>query len=219
MSKKKIGIIRFLGTNCDRDIEQALRDVGRVSEYLWFKNRYRASDYDAFVIPGGFSYGDYLRTGALSARAPVMDTVREAAEAGTPILGICNGFQILCEAGLLPGVLMRNQGLKFKDEWVQITLGSAQSPWISGYQAESVLKVPIAHGEGRYYADPETLERLQDKEQILCTYRLNPNGSVCDIAGITNQNKNVAGLMPHPERALYKWMGSDDGRRFFEWLA
>lgn len=215
---KKIGIVRFLGTNCDRDIEQAVIEVGRTPEYLWYQNQFDTTDYDALVIPGGFSYGDYLRTGALSARAPVMKSVTEAAHKGIPILGICNGFQILCESGLLPGALMRNQGLSFKDEWVEMEVKNTQTKWTSKYHAQETLKMPIAHGEGRFYADVDTVKRLQDNSQIWCTYKNNPNGSVYDIAGIVNETQNVAGLMPHPERAFYGWMGSQDGRRFFEWL-
>ncbi len=216
---KKIGIVRFLGTNCDRDIEQAVSEMGRTPEYLWFRDTFNISDYDALVLPGGFSYGDYLRTGALSARAPVMSSVRDAAAKGIPVLGICNGFQILCESGLLPGVLVRNQGLKFKDDWVQLSIQSTSTPWTSQYKAQEKIKVPIAHGEGCFYADRETVQRIRDQEQVWCTYDVNPNGSVYDIAGILNETKNVAGLMPHPERAIYNWLGSSDGRRFFQWLS
>lgn len=219
MSLKKIGVVKFLGTNCDRDVYQAIQEVGRTPEYLWYQDQFDINSYDALVIPGGFSYGDYLRTGALAARAPVMKSVSEANKKQIPILGICNGFQILCEAGLLPGVLLRNQNLKFIDEWVNLKVSNTDNPWTKSYGLNDVIKIPIAHGEGRFFADNETLKRLQDENQILCTYEDNPNGSCYDIAGVLNEEKNIVALMPHPERAIFDWAGSFQGKGFFTWLA
>jgi phosphoribosylformylglycinamidine synthase len=216
---KKIGVVRFLGTNCDRDILQASKDVNAYAEYLWYQDQFDTNDYDALVLPGGFSYGDYLRTGALSAKAQVMKSVHEFAKKGKPILGICNGFQILCEAGLLPGVLMRNQGLQFIDNWQELSMENTENPWTKQYKPKQKIKLPIAHGEGRFYADDATLKKLHDQNLILATYTKNPNGSCYDIAGIMNEQKNIVGLMPHPERAMHNWMGSDEGRGFFEWLS
>lgn len=215
---KKVGVVRFLGTNCDRDILQATREVGANSEYIWYRDQFQVSDYDAIILPGGFSYGDYLRTGALSARAPVMNSVKKFAETGKPVLGICNGFQILCEAGLLPGVLLRNQDMKFIDRWEELEIKNNQNPWTQKYSVGQKISLPIAHGEGRYYATEDVIKELQDQDQILATYFQNPNGSALDIAGITNKQKNVVGLMPHPERAIYNWMGSSIGKGFFEWI-
>lgn len=215
---KKVGVVRFLGTNCDRDILQATREVGANSEYIWYRDQFQVSDYDAIILPGGFSYGDYLRTGALSARAPVMNSVKKFAETGKPVLGICNGFQILCEAGLLPGVLLRNQDMKFIDRWEELEIKNNQNPWTQKYSVGQKISLPIAHGEGRYYATEDVIKELQDQDQILATYSQNPNGSALDIAGITNKQKNVVGLMPHPERAIYNWMGSSIGKGFFEWI-
>ncbi len=215
---KKVGVVRFLGTNCDRDIIQAAREVGVDPKFLWYQDQFDVNEFDAVILPGGFSYGDYLRTGALSARARVMKSVQEFAQKGKPVLGICNGFQILCEAGLLPGVLMRNQGLKFIDRWEELEIKSTSNPWTQKYSVGQKITLPIAHGEGRFFADDETLKRIQDQDQILAVYSENPNGSAFDIAGVTNDKKNVVGLMPHPERALYDWMGSSIGKGFFEWI-
>ena len=209
---KKIGILRFLGTNCDRDVWQAVESVGLTPEWLWFENRFNPKDYAGFVVPGGFSYGDYLRCGALAAKSPVMASLTEASEMGYPILGICNGFQILCESKLLPGVLVRNEGQKFIDSWVDLEFKSA-SPWL---KSPSLKRMPIAHGEGRFYVENDELKGLQDRGQIWCTYKKNPNGAIADIAGVMNVKKNVCALMPHPERAMFNWMGGVDGREIFE---
>lgn len=214
----KLGVVRFLGTNCDRDIIQAGKEFGAKAEFLWFQDQFNVNEYDAIVLPGGFSYGDYLRTGALSARTPVMKSVREAAAKGTPILGVCNGFQILCESGLLPGVLMRNQNQKFIDQWEELEILDNKNPWTQKYSVGQKIQLPIAHGEGRFFAENEKLKSIQDCGQILAKYTNNPNGSCFDIAGVTNESKNIVGLMPHPERALYDWMGSSLGKGFFEWL-
>lgn len=215
---KKLGIVRFLGTNCDKDILQAASEFGLQADYLWYQDSFDINSYDALVLPGGFSYGDYLRTGALSARAKVMESVSAAAKKGIPILGICNGFQILCEAGLLPGVLLRNQGLKFIDQWENLEVKNTESPWLKSYTTGEKITLPIAHGDGRFYATNAMVKELQENEQIALTYNNNPNGSCYDIAGITNKSKNVLGLMPHPERALYEWMGQEFGRGFFQWM-
>lgn len=215
--KKKIGILRFLGTNCDRDVWQAIEACGAEPQWLWYENRFEPNDLEAFVLPGGFSYGDYLRCGALAARSPVMKSLREAVKRGFPVLGICNGFQILCEAEILPGALLRNQGLKFIDDWVELKPESRAKGFAltQGSERES-CQLPIAHADGCYYVSADELSRLEDAEQIFCRYQNNPNGSVGDIAGVLNADKNVAGLMPHPERALFDWMGGQDGLKVFQ---
>jgi len=210
----KVGIIRFLGTNCDADVKKWMTLKSHRAVYLWFENQFNVNDYDMLIIPGGFSHGDYLRCGALAAHTPVMKSVKEFATKGKPILGICNGFQILCEAGLLPGVLLKNDLQKFKDEWAMLKVIQNRSPFLQGTKKDQVIKLAIAHGEGKYFAETETLNKLVDNNQIWLTYENNPNGSVLNIAGITNENKNVCGLMPHPERALFEWMGSTDGMYF-----
>lgn len=209
---RKIGILRFLGTNCDRDVWQAVDAVGLTPEWLWFEDRFNPKDYAAYVVPGGFSYGDYLRCGALAAKAPVMESLREAGAKGYPVLGICNGFQILCESRMLPGALVQNESRKFIDEWVDLDF-KASTPWLKNLKPK---RFPIAHGEGRFYVEPGELKQLQDQDQIWCTYKKNPNGAMADIAGVTNQSRNVCALMPHPERALFDWMGGHDGLEIFE---
>lgn len=211
-----VGVLRFPGTNCDRDVFEALEGRGAKPEWLWHADRFDAKAYRALVLPGGFSYGDYLRAGALAARSPVMDSVREAAGRGVPVLGICNGFQILCEARLLPGVLIRNQSLRFIDDWVDLTLASAQPHFGRSLKPGMRARLPIAHADGRYFIEGDDLKRIQDRGQIWWTYAKNPNGAVSDIAGVMNEAKNVAALMPHPERAMYDWMGGTDGASFFE---
>lgn len=166
------------------------------------------------IVPGGFSYGDYLRCGALAARSPVMESVREFAKRGGPILGICNGFQVLVESGLLPGALVRNQSLRFVDDWVEMEVVEKRGFWSRNLKGATV-KLPVAHGEGRYYNQADELKKLEDKKQIWLKYtKYNPNGSLNSIAGVTNEAGNVAGLMPHPERAIFEWMGSQDGMGF-----
>lgn len=211
--KKKVGIVRFLGTNCDRDVWQAVEAVGMIPEWLWFEDTFNVADYAGLVVPGGFSYGDYLRCGALAAKSPAMKSVAEASAKGVPVLGICNGFQILCETKLLPGVLVRNEKRKFIDKWVELNLKNPA--WFSASQK---LRLPIAHGEGRYYLESGDLQSLWDNGQVWLTYVENPNGALDDIAGIANKAKNVCGLMPHPERAMFDWMGGSDGRKMFESL-
>lgn len=212
----KVGVLRFPGTNCDRDVFEALETKGRNPEWLWHADRFDPKDYSALYLPGGFSYGDYLRSGALAARAPVMTSVREAASRGTPILGICNGFQILCEAGLLPGALVRNKSLRFIDDWVGLKLENSNSTFLSKAKPGHRAKLPIAHADGRFVASDDEIKRLQDQAQVWWTYESNPNGATADIAGVMSANKNVAALMPHPERAMIEWMGGQDGAGFFD---
>lgn len=215
---KPVGVLRFPGTNCDRDVWNAFNDNEVPTEWVWHQDRININDFSAFILPGGFSYGDYLRSGALAAKAQAMNDVRQAAQKGYPIIGICNGFQILCESGLLPGALLRNEKLRFKDSWVLLKNQNSHLV-IKNYEKGKNYSMPIAHADGRYHISDEGLKQLQDNEQIWWTYEgENPNGSVSSIAGVMNKNKNVAALMPHPERAMYSWMGSDDGANFFAWL-
>jgi phosphoribosylformylglycinamidine synthase len=210
----KVGITRFLGTNCDEDIRKWVLGKNFEAEYLWYEDRFEINKYDLVIIPGGFSHGDYLRCGALAAHTPVMKSVKEFAQMGKPVLGICNGFQILCEAGLLPGALLRNDSLKFKDQIVNLTFRNTENPFTKNAKQNQKIQLPIAHGEGHFYAEADQLKKIQDNGQIWLTYDKNPNGSLFDIAGIMNEKKNVCGLMPHPERALHTWMGTTDGEFF-----
>ena len=215
----KIGILTFPGSNCDHDVYHVVKHVlGADARYVWHKDRLRAG-LDAIVLPGGFSYGDYLRTGALARFSPVMEDVAGFAKAGGPVLGICNGFQILCESGLLPGVLLRNESLKFLCQDVTIEVQGQQTPVTAGLAGEK-LRIPIAHGDGNYFADAETLDRLEGEGHVVFRYVGGaPNGSARDIAGISGgPRRNVVGLMPHPERAAEEVLGCDDGRRLFESL-
>ncbi|MCX7993674.1 MAG: phosphoribosylformylglycinamidine synthase subunit PurQ [Fimbriimonadales bacterium] len=219
----KAGVIVFPGSNCDRDAYYALHDVlGYETEYLWHADVRNLSDYGLIIVPGGFSYGDYLRPGAIARFARIMDTVREYAERGGLVLGVCNGFQILCEAGLLPGALTRNLSLKFRCKPVHIRVENADTPFTRRYHQDEVLQIPIAHGDGRYVCDEATLEQLRANKQIIFRYcsptgelgeEWNPNGSVDHIAGVANARFNVLGMMPHPERACELLLGSADGRR------
>jgi phosphoribosylformylglycinamidine synthase subunit PurQ / glutaminase len=211
----KWAVVVFPGSNCDDDAVAAIRRVGDDQvDKVWHQQR-DLSDYDAIVLPGGFSYGDYLRSGAIARFSPAMQGVREAAEQGKLVLGICNGFQVLTEAGLLPGALLRNAHLQFRCEMVRLTVCNNDSPFTRAYRIGETISVPIAHGEGRYYADPEDLERLEKEQRIAFAYADNPNGSARSIAGILNRRGNVLGMMPHPERAVADWMGSEDGLRLF----
>lgn len=219
VAKKKIGITRFLGSNCDYDVWNAIEFIKRTPQWLWYEDKYDPNEFDAIIIPGGFSYGDYLRCGALAARSPVMDSTREAAKRGVPVLGICNGFQILCESGLLPGVLVKNESLRFIDEWVTLDAQLTSGFWSGVALKGETYSLPIAHGEGRFYAEENVLNQLFEQDRILATYALsyNYNGSLKNIAGILNEQKNVCALMPHPERAIdLSCHGEDDGLRFFE---
>lgn len=214
----KAAVIRFPGSNCDQDALHALRDdVGIQADYVWHDDD-SLSGYDAVFLPGGFSYGDYLRCGAMAARSPIMAEVRRLAERGNPVIGACNGFQVLTEAGLLPGALLLNRDEKFICRDVYLKAENRESLWTRG--VDRVLRVPIAHGEGRFIADGETLARLEGEGQVAFRYvtpsgtaapEANPNGSMDDIAGVLNERGNVLGLMPHPERATRKILGNQDG--------
>lgn len=203
-----MGVVRFLGTNCDQDVFSAVERMQVSAQWLWYKDTFDPKGFRALIIPGGFSHGDYLRCGALAAKAPIMQDIRKAADHGVPILGICNGFQILCEAGLLPGALLRNKHLKFTDKWVDLKVSNPNPYW-----GGADIRLPIAHGEGRYFVEENQRANLFDNGQVWLTYADNPNGSIHDIAGVTNRQKNVAGLMPHPERAMANWMGGEDGQK------
>ena len=210
---KPVGIIIFPGTQCEYDTKKAFSKAKIKSLFLWYKDHFDYKNFSALILPGGFSYGDYLRAGALAAKSPALRCAAQAADKGYPILGICNGFQILCETQLLPGALTPNKQLQFVHQWVQIQ--SHTSSVFCSQEKNINLKLPIAHSEGRYIASEKTLEELQQNDQIWLTYTQNPNGSMLNIAGILNKNKNIAGLMPHPERAIEDWMGSSDGLPFF----
>ena len=207
---KKIGILQFPGSNCDRDVFKALKPNS--AEFLPARQPFEPKNYRAFILPGGFSYGDYLRPGALAGFAPAVRDLIRAAKRGCPILGICNGFQILCEAGLLPGALLPNHSGRFIDAWADLDLQTDSAFWPAGAKA---LRLPIAHAEGAYFADKDTLKKLNGQGQIWLRYRQNPNGSVSGIAGVTNNGGRVAGLMPHPERAVADGMGGCEGLSFF----
>jgi phosphoribosylformylglycinamidine synthase I len=217
-------VLQFPASNCDQDCVHAVRVLGHSANLLWHKET-SLGDADAVIIPGGFSYGDYLRTGAIARFSPIMQTVQKFADDGGLVLGICNGFQILCEAGLLPGALIRNRDLQFHCEQVFLKTNNFETPFTSKIPRDKILKIPIAHGEGCYFADEETLSKLKSNNQILWQYcdanrnlteSANPNGSLLNIAGICNERKNVAGLMPHPDRASEEILGSADGKLIFE---
>ena len=206
----RVGVVLFPGSNCEQDVVEAVRLLGGDAEILWHGDG-TVNGVDAVVVPGGFSYGDYLRAGAIARFAPMMDAVVAFAESGGPVLGICNGFQVLTEAGLLPGALQKNRGLKFLCSTVELRVDSTRSVLTSAASDGAILRVPINHFEGNYTCSPETLAELRRNEQSVLRYVDNPNGSLDDIAGITNEAGNVVGLMPHPERAISPLLGSDDG--------
>src|SRR5206468_5616550 len=212
-------VIVFPGSNCDRDMAVALEQVtGAKPAMVWHRETALPEGLDLIAVPGGFSYGDYLRSGAMAARSPVMRAVVEAAERGVSILGVCNGFQILTEAGLLPGALMRNAGLHFVCRDVPLKVENSQSAFTSRYDAGEEILIPVAHHDGNYQADAETLDRLEGEGRIAFRYTGNVNGSARQIAGVLNAAGNVLGLMPHPERKIEAAHGGDDGRRLFEGL-
>ena len=215
----RCAVIVFPGSNCDFDLYKAANYIeGIQAEYVWYTSE-SLDGFDAVLVPGGFSYGDALRAGALAARAPILKALQRAADAGTRVLGICNGFQILTECGLLPGALHRNSGLRFICRTVNLEVSNTATPFTSGYagRTSTHVRFAIAHGEGNYTCDSDTLHKLEDNGQIVFRYSGdNPNGSVANIAGITNEAGNVLGMMPHPERAMADWMGSTDGRILFE---
>lgn len=211
---KKVGILQFPGTNCERDTFKALSSYQ--PKILSYQDSIPIKDYQAFVLPGGFSYGDYLRSGILAAHSPAMKDVIKASQKGYPVLGICNGFQILCETQLLEGSLLKNKHNRFFDGWVGLKLQNPNRFW--GGETIKNIELPVAHGEGCYYISQEGLKKVWDKQMVWLTYQENPNGSVNDIAGLMNEQGNVAGLMPHPERAMESWMSGKDGQKFFQFL-
>ena len=206
----RIGVVQFPGSNCELDALEAVRLLGGEAEILWHGDA-TVSGVDAVIVPGGFAHGDYLRPGAIARFSPVMSAVMEFAESGGPVVGICNGFQVLTEAGMLPGALQKNQGLKFLCTTVELRVDSTNSVLTSQASPGAILRVPINHFEGNFTCSPETLADLQANDQIVLRYVSNPNGSVDDIAGICNAGRNVVGLMPHPERAVSALLGSEDG--------
>jgi phosphoribosylformylglycinamidine synthase subunit PurQ / glutaminase len=222
---KKIGVIVFPGSNCDHDAYHAMKHVMNVeTTFLWHKDK-DLSDIDLLIIPGGFSYGDYLRSGAIARFSPIMNAVQDYVKKGYPVLGICNGFQILLEAGLLPGAMLHNEKLRFVCKNVYIKVESNRSQFTAGLEKGRVLNIPVSHGEGNYFLEGNGIQRLEDNEQIAFRYctkdgeitnEANVNGSISNIAGITNEMGNVLGMMPHPERAMESVLGSTDGIPFFE---
>jgi phosphoribosylformylglycinamidine synthase I len=224
----KFGVVQFPGSNCDDDAYHAIGAiVGQPVEFIWHQSE-QVSGFDAIILPGGFAFGDYLRTGAIARFSPVMSAVSKFARSGGLVLGICNGFQILLEAGLLPGAMMRNKGLRFLCRQVHVRVENTQTPFTSAALPGQVLKIPIAHMEGNYFCDSATLAELEKNKQIVFRYahpngrvagpddsEANPNGSLAAIAGISNRERNVVGLMPHPERAVESALGSDDGLVIF----
>jgi phosphoribosylformylglycinamidine synthase I len=223
----KSAVIVFPGSNCDRDAATALANVtGQAPHMVWYQET-SLPPVDLIVVPGGFSYGDYLRSGAMAARSPVMQAIREAASRGVFVLGICNGFQILTEAGLLPGALVRNQGVKFASKLQHLRVETTALPFTSAYQKGQVITFPIAHGDGCYTIDADGLKQLNDRDLVAFRYadsagnvsaQANPNGSIDHIAGVLNEQKNVLGLMPHPERAADAMLGRTDGTALFQSL-
>jgi phosphoribosylformylglycinamidine synthase subunit PurQ / glutaminase len=221
----KFGIVRFPGSNCDQDAYHVLADVlCQPARYIWHKDT-TLGDVDCVVVPGGFSYGDYLRTGAIARFSPAMKAVIAHASAGGLVIGICNGFQILCEAHLLPGALIRNRKLKFICEYEHVRVETTDSPFTNACKKGQVLRLPIAHGEGNYFAEPQVIEQIKREDRVVLRYcdkdgkiteAANPNGSLDNIAGICNEGRNVFGLMPHPERASEEALGCEDGRLIFE---
>ena len=214
----RTAIIVFPGSNCDRDAAEAVRlTAGKPAHMVWHAET-SLPEVDLIILPGGFSYGDYLRTGAMAAQSPIMRVVKERAEAGVHVLGICNGFQVLCETQLLPGVLLRNKDLRFIAKPVGLQVANANTAFTSTYKPGQTLTIPVAHGDGNYFADAPTLRQLQDNGQIVLRYTDTPNGSLDNIAGIRNARGNVMGMMPHPERAMEVLHGSTDGIGIFQSL-
>ena len=220
----KFGIVVFPGTWSDRDTHHAVSEVlGQDAEYIWHGDE-KLDQFDAIVLPGGFSYGDFLRCGAIARFSPVMEAVTAFAERGGPVIGICNGFQVLCESGLLPGVLMRNDHLEFRCIWTDLRVENSSTIFTSASIEGQTLHIPMSHGEGNYQADADTIKRLEDNGQVVFRYAdtngnvtpdINPNGSINNIAGIVNEHGNVLGIMPHPEKACEKLIGGDDGNVIF----
>ena len=212
----KFGVVIFPGSNCDHDCYYAIKTVtGKPVEFIWHQET-SVKGFDAVILPGGFAYGDYLRTGALAKFSPVMQAVKAFADKGGLVIGICNGFQILTEAGLLPGALMRNSNMKYICKFLKLRTETTNTPFTNLLKKGQVLNVPIGHGEGNYFADEDTLKQLEDNQQVAFRYMENPNGSIHDIAGIVNKGRNVLGMMPHPDRSSEQLLGSTDGKLIFE---
>jgi phosphoribosylformylglycinamidine synthase len=207
----KVGIVVFPGSNCEQDCAKVFTDMGAVPVMVWHADD-ALPDVDIVVLPGGFAHGDYLRTGALARFSPIMSAVQKHSESGGLTIGICNGFQVLCEAGMLPGALRKNAGLKFLCKWVDLRVENADTPFTSRAHEGQVLRIPINHFEGNWYCEADVLQQLQDNGQIVLRYANNPNGSLDSVAGIVNEAGTVFGLMPHPERACESLLGSEDGR-------
>jgi phosphoribosylformylglycinamidine synthase subunit PurQ / glutaminase len=215
----KSAVIVFPGSNCDRDLAVAFRDIGGESPLMvWHQETELPDGLDVIGVPGGFSYGDYLRSGAMAARSPIMRAVIDAAAKGRTVMGICNGFQVLTEAGLLPGALMRNAGIKFVGRDVALTVSNSQTAFTARYDADERVTFPVAHHDGNYFADVTTLDRLEGEGRVVFRYAESVNGSARGIAGIINDTGNVLGMMPHPERMIEPAHGGNDGRRMFEGL-
>jgi phosphoribosylformylglycinamidine synthase I len=213
----KVAVIQFPGSNCDRDTFHVLKNVLDLDAKLIWHNDFKSPSYDAVILPGGFSFGDHLRAGVIAAHSPATETVRKMADDGKPVLGICNGFQILIEAGLVPGALLRNSTLKFVCKWMDLRVESCCTAFTSFFEANSQIRMPIAHNEGRFFADDESLDRLVADGAVVMSYaRENPTGTSRRIAAISNPNGNVVGMMPHPERASDRMLGGTDGLRVFE---
>ncbi|HEY1414303.1 MAG TPA: phosphoribosylformylglycinamidine synthase subunit PurQ [Caulobacteraceae bacterium] len=213
----KAAVVVFPGSNCDRDCQTAIqRTTGASVDMVWHAETELPTDLDLIVLPGGFAYGDYLRAGAMAALSPVMTPVREAAARGVAVAGICNGFQVLCEAGMLPGALMRNAGLKYVCKAVTLNVVNVQTRFTAAYGEQRSAVMTVGNGEGAYFADSDTLDRLEGEGQVVFRYRDNPNGSMRDIAGVVSTGGNVLGLMPHPDRAFEQALGSADGALLFQ---
>ena len=221
----KFGVVIFPGSNCDHDCYYVIESViGKPVEFIWHQDT-SVRGFDAIILPGGFAYGDYLRTGALAKFSPVMRSVKEFADKGGMVIGICNGFQILCEAGLLPGALLRNVGMKYVCKFLHLRTETTNTPFTNTLSKEQLLHIPIGHGDGNYFADADVLKRIEDDDQVAFRYvtadgqvtrDANPNGSLNNIAGIVNEGRNVLGMMPHPDRSSESILGSSDGRLIFE---
>ena len=214
MNGANVGVVVFPGSNCEQDVVRAFRSLGANAETVWHTDT-DLDGADIAVLPGGFAHGNYLRTGAIARFSPIMEAVQGHAAAGGPVIGICNGFQILCEAGLLPGALRKNRGLKFLCKWTDLIVDRADTPFTSRTTRGQVLRIPINHFEGNWYCDPRQFDALVKRGQIVLRYADNPNGALGDVAGLTNAEGNVLGMMPHPERACDALLGSEDGALIF----